>query len=556
MKSCSPHLAAVTSAVSSGGSVSPDSQDCPDAGTVRDARAERGLPAASASALLSMGHNSSLTNGEVHCGTDRLNASFEGRPPADYPGAEQLHQWKDQRAASWQAKAKHLLTVPSHDVVVRRDASCVGITLPRMPQVQGRLKVWTEGARADFSGIPNLNPKQLASNFAPGKAGGSKRGNVTGFSDKSRRRLQRNLATMKVAEVAYTMALTLPGCDVECFEHSFVMEAAKKLFRRLSVTQRFTGVSGFWKREIQKRGALHYHLLLYGLEDDGRRAEFQAWMVAQWCSLFASSITAEQREHHRWWHARAENMQLVRNFSGYFSKYLGKDEDAAGGVAGRWWGSFNKRLLPKSPRADAAIQGKETVMLHRLARKLREKKMDAGKQRMLEKRMAKNGFKITEMDLFRLRSGYDIHGHRNPRSAALYLACYLHSCKMEGQHPGKFRLRGKVPKTASIVLCGAAAPAFAAKALDFVNRSLGSTLELKEVPNPQDFTPDPLKPVPLGRIPRNTERVRQQSDFLGEMRIERMRQMQAVHMDHDYDSSPRRTANRKNGANKRLATWA
>lgn len=54
---------------------------------------------------------------------------------------------------------------------------------------------------------------------------------------------------------------------------------------------------------------------------------------------------------------RSVNMQLVRDFSGYFSKYLGKDGDT-GTLSGRWWGSFNKRLLPKAARADAELEGK------------------------------------------------------------------------------------------------------------------------------------------------------------------------------------------------------
>ncbi len=58
------------------------------------------------------------------------------------------------------------------------------------------------------------------------------------------------------------MALTLPGCDVALFEHAEVMEAFATVCRRLSASKRFPGVSGFRKRELQGRGALHYHLIL------------------------------------------------------------------------------------------------------------------------------------------------------------------------------------------------------------------------------------------------------------------------------------------------------
>ncbi|MEI7912490.1 MAG: hypothetical protein WCK77_22910 [Verrucomicrobiota bacterium] len=35
----------------------------------------------------------------------------------------------------------------------------------------------------------------------------------------------------------------------------------------------------------------------------------------------------------------------MRNFSGYFAKYIGKDAGATGCLPGRWCGNFNKRLL-------------------------------------------------------------------------------------------------------------------------------------------------------------------------------------------------------------------
>ena len=124
------------------------------------------------------------------------------------------------------------------------------------------------------------------------------------------------------------MALTLPGCDLALFEHAEVMEAFAKVSRRLSASKRFPCVSGFWNRELQGRGAIYYHLILYGLENEGLRAEFQGWTVKQWTSFFNSGPTVEHQEHHRWWHSRPENMRFVRDFAGYFSKYLGKDDDA------------------------------------------------------------------------------------------------------------------------------------------------------------------------------------------------------------------------------------
>ncbi len=466
-----------------GGTCGDFTPDCHSdaAGTGADAR-DSGHRTAPAAALLSMGHKSRQSQSE--------NPSEEN--------------WKGYQE-SLKAAAK------TTERQLRR-------------LTQKTLKVWPEGARADFPGIPDLNPKRKITHLTPGGPDQATRGLVTEFSHKSRRRLQRTLATMKLSAVAYTMALTLPGCDVALFEHEEVMAAFAKVCRRLSASKRFPGVSGFWKRELQGRGAIHYHLILYGLGDDGLRARFQEWLVKQWTSFFHNGPTPEQQEHHRWWHSREENMQLVRDFSGYFSKYMGKDGDA-GTLSGRWWGSFNKNLLPKAARADAELKGEAAVTLHRLARKYRCEKINAGKHRGDSSRLRKAGnlglYNVTQIGLWRLRSGYDLNGYRNPKLAARQLRTYLEICGAYQVRPGKFQFRGEIPRTVPIVLCGASAPVFAAKALDFVNESLGLSLKLEEVVPPGEFIPDPLKPVPPGRTPQNPVRIRLQSDFLSGLRIER-----------------------------------
>ena len=197
-----------------------------------------------------------------------------------------------------------------------------------------------------------MNPNRQDRPFQPGQANESKRGVMSEFSCKSRRRLQRTLGTMKLAAVAFTMALTFPGGDVAGLGHGIVGNAFEKVLRRLSVRRRFAGVSGFWKRELQKRGAIHCHLLFYGLADDGLRTEFQSWMVAQWVSFFADGLDGKEREHHRWWHARPENMQLVRDFSGYWCPFFSNDAGngvptESTGIAGLWDGTRPGRVRIK-----------------------------------------------------------------------------------------------------------------------------------------------------------------------------------------------------------------
>lgn len=379
------------------------------------------------------------------------------------------------------------------------------------------LKIWTEGARVDIPAIPNFHPKHL--NPLPLEPpSNAKRGCVSEFTPKSRRNLQRTLATMKIAEESYTMALTLPGGDdANILPHETVIRSFRTLLRRFANVSAFKGVSGFWKRELQMRGALHYHLLVYGISCPVARARFQTWIVGVWNKLVCVGLTDTQVEHHRWWHARAENMQQVEDMSGYFAKYLGK-EDVTGALRGRWWGSFNKQALPVSMQERAVLTEKAAVLIHRVARKLRQVKANAGKHRAISKRMEKTGFKLSEMQLFRLRSGYDIQGYRTP-FAATYLACHKKSCKFEGVRPGKFRFRGAAPMQASIVLCGKRAPSILARLVAYASERVGLPIEFYEGPSKSrdGFIPDPLRAVPPERTPIRKERQRKQTDFLGSL---------------------------------------
>ena len=367
------------------------------------------------------------------------------------------------------------------------------------PPAKEHLKIWTKGARADVPGIPNRDPKRQSGHVLPANAERPKRGPCKGFSAKSQQRLKRHIAKINVLAVAFTMVLTLPGCDLSGLGHPFVMAALTTVLRRLSANKRFAGVSGYWKREIQKRGAVHYHLVLFGLENPALRVAFHAWMVAQWTACFASGLTEVERENHRRWHARSENMRRVGDFFGYFAKSLGKHGMAAASIPGLWWGCFNKKCLPFSPCEETEIDGPQKVKLHRLARKRREKAMDDQRAATLSRLASIHGTAhYSQADLWRLGSGY-VDGGSNPTLADSLLADFKQSCKAHGIRTGKFRFRGRVPNTAPIILCGRFAPAFAAQARDWLNSSLG-------VPPPGRIAMRSRRPPPSSCQPSPLER--------------------------------------------------
>lgn len=348
------------------------------------------------------------------------------------------------------------------------------------------VRIWAGGSRVDVPEIPDLNPNRRPDTpYSDRKE--SKRGVICEFSEKSRRRLSRELATLRSDAAAFTMALTLPG-DFEALTPEVVVGAFKRLGGRFAAKRSFRSVGVGWKLELQARGALHYHLLLYGLGDDeGLQAEVRSWLVAQWNSLVCSHVDDEAREHHRWLHSRDENWQSVRDMAGYFAKYLGKadslvEPDAERGY--RFWGFWNRAALPVVQPLEVVIPEKVRNSLHRVMRRKRQKNANEGKHRAIVAALQEHGLPspfassrafgegvaepITQWQLQKLRMGYDRWG-KSPYLDALpgYRSsdAYLHSIKTTaaraGYRFGKFTFKGSTPHTASIVVLGSGVPGMA-----------------------------------------------------------------------------------------------
>lgn len=159
------------------------------------------------------------------------------------------------------------------------------------------------------------------------------RGNVVTFSRKSRTRLLRKLNSIdrEAVGVPHFVTLTYPGqWDRDPASWKRHLDAwAKRLGRK------FPEAFAVWKLEPQKRGAPHFHLLVFGAEGlDG------GWVRASWYEVVDSGDPRHLRH--------GADVQLVRSWRGvnsYASKYMGKlveDLDEEWRRAGRWWGIINR----------------------------------------------------------------------------------------------------------------------------------------------------------------------------------------------------------------------
>ncbi len=417
-----------------------------------------------------------------------------------------------------------------------------------------KLSVWIDGARADFPSCPD--PRFPDGWSPPAQTEIPKRGEVTEFSRKSRTRLVRMLSTMRRDETSFTMALTVvrqENDDIEAL-NALLMDAFPRLKRRLANLVRFKGVSGFWKREFHKSGVVHFHLILFGLADENLRADFQAWTVAQWVSLVGGGLTDEKREHLRWWHAREQNMEQIRTFS-YFAKYVGVPEES-GALTGRWWGCFNKERLPEAPKSETEQMPENAVaMLARLARRRQRGRADEAKHREISKACGLvDGAGNPHVSRFWVNHARQRAGKKLKIPAGASLADippgriydYLLAREIlaiQGRRWGKAKRWHRKSAGAPMIICDPTAPAFAGKALEFVAQALGLDLPVQETSklSRETFTPDPLRPVPPGRMPRNPERVRSQADFFGALGKVSGQSALYVQMEHDIPHAGRRS---------------
>src|ERR1035437_8207314 len=329
-----------------------------------------------------------------------------------------------------------LKSLESLDCTLGRSAELLS---PEPPKPKPRMfKVWEDGSMACFPGIPHQDPGIKPNT---GNKGG-KRGVVTCYSDASRRNTMKFIATIRRDAVGFTVALTLPG-DFESLPVETVHECFKTICDRFTASGLFPGVAFIWKRELQKRGALHYHLLVFGIEDEALRNAFQFWMATQWNELVCVNVTDTGKAQHLCWHLHGRNMEKVRgSIASYFAKYVGKDVEAGVVVIpGRWWGKVNQKALPLAECHQEELPDRVAIYANRIARKLRQKRADEAKHKRTarELQMADRKGKpyLSQFGMIRMKGGHMWEPEKTCGEIMLYIAGKM------GKRWGKFRPRRK-----------------------------------------------------------------------------------------------------------------
>lgn len=202
--------------------------------------------------------------------------------------------------------------------------------------------------------IPPDQPRQAV--------GGGKRGEITEFSRAARRRLLHLLNSLNKNEIK-----TLPLFVTLTYPAEFPSDP-KTWKRHLDnfrarMRRKFGRFPAVWRLEFQKRGAPHFHLMLF-LEK--APTDLYEAVSHSWYEVVGSNDPKHL--------AAGTNVQQVRSWRGvmsYAAKYMGKLEQLAPGVQspGKFWGTWNKRDLPREFE-EIPVSKAEAISVRRIYRKL------------------------------------------------------------------------------------------------------------------------------------------------------------------------------------------
>lgn len=156
------------------------------------------------------------------------------------------------------------------------------------------------------------------------------RGRVRGLSPRSRLRLQVriNRSAFKVGHVWF-LTLTYPR---EFPAHCVAKDDLRAFLKRIS--RKWGKRGAIWRIENQKRGAPHFHIVLF-LSAAVPEREFVEWVARSWHAVVGSGD-----ENHLHYGAKTELFRSARGVASYCSKYVSKQEEGERIrlIEGRQWG--------------------------------------------------------------------------------------------------------------------------------------------------------------------------------------------------------------------------
>ena len=141
----------------------------------------------------------------------------------------------------------------------------------------------------------------------------------------------------------------------------------KALRKRLE--RRYKSFAAFWRLGIQKRGAWHFHLLLFVGPSFGPIGELRRFISSSWYE-----VTGKVTEGHLQAGTRVVAVKRWKEATSYVERYMAKPEEFPEGLeTGRIWGVWNEELLPvRWEKVEVSLR--DAYRIRRIYRKLVRKK--------------------------------------------------------------------------------------------------------------------------------------------------------------------------------------
>lgn len=186
--------------------------------------------------------------------------------------------------------------------------------------------------------------------------GKHERGEVQGFSYRSRSRLMAKISQLRKHNLPLFVTLTYPD------QYPVEWEEFKADLHRflVAIRKKYPEFGCIWKLEFQSRGAAHFHLMVWGLDLE---------VAKDYIPRLWFKIAGHQDARHYLFHTgQLKNehcVQAVRSWRGvksYASKYLSKLDERTE-RSGRFWGVVGK--VPFSPLWDMVIDIKTALEFRR-----------------------------------------------------------------------------------------------------------------------------------------------------------------------------------------------
>src|SRR5215217_8505487 len=187
---------------------------------------------------------------------------------------------------------------------------------------------------------------------------GGIRDRVRGFSRESRRNLLRRLASInrsafrafkgRLISITLTYPHEYPEDPELCKNH------LKALRRRLQ--REFGEFAGFWRLSIQKRGAFHFHLLLFVGPSIGPIGELRRFISSSWYE-----VTGKVSDGHLRAGTSVDVVKKWKEATSYAERYMAKPEEFPEGLqTGRIWGYGTRAYYPSGGRRSRSASGTPT----------------------------------------------------------------------------------------------------------------------------------------------------------------------------------------------------